>query len=286
MISALLCFGLWGVLPIYWKHLDFISPPSLVAQRTIWTCLAMWPLLWWRGIGVKGDLRTISWHFLSGLLIGGNWLLYVWAVVSEQMIEGALGYYINPFFNMLFGLIWFGERQNRLQMIAIAVAFCGVLMQIPGVGHFPWLALSIALTFSLYGVVRKRSPLGAIDGLTVETSALVPIAVGWLIYQNSNIPEAFGGSWENALWLAGTGVITAFPLLFFGYASRTIRLSTLGMLQFIGPTIQFLIGWKMYGEPMSTPRLLSFGLIWLAIGLYAYNAISRRQNERQPMLAE
>ena len=196
---------------------------------------------------MKLDRRVLMWHAVSGLLIGGNWLLYVWSTVNERMIEGALGYYINPFFNMLFGFLWFGEKHSALQKVAIATAFAGMMLQIPGVGHFPWVALALGLSFSLYGVVRKRSTLGALDGLTVETSLLLPFALGWLTFQHGSMLEAFGGDAWHVLLLIGSGVVTAIPLLAFGYASRNIRLSTLGMLQFIGPTIQFFIGWNMYG---------------------------------------
>ena len=286
LLAGILAFGLWGVLPIYWKHLEAFDAASIVAQRTIWTCLMLWPLLWLRKTKVPADPRILAWHLLSGILIGGNWVLYVWATVNERMIEGALGYYINPFLNMLFGAIWFGERQNRLQMVAIGTAFAGVMLQIPGVGHFPWVAIALGLSFSLYGVVRKHSPLGALGGLTVESSILVPVALGWLVWQHASVPEAFGGDWGSAALLIGTGLVTAIPLLLFGFASRNIRLSTLGMLQFIGPTMQFFIGWKMYGEPMTSIRLMSFGLIWMAIALYAADAVRRRRNDRQAGLAK
>ncbi len=274
--AGILAFGLWGVLPVYWKELEFMGATSLVAQRTCWTLLALWPLLLWRRQAIRAGRKVIAWHFLSGALIGGNWLLYVWATINDRMIEGALGYYINPFFNMLFGALWFGERQNRLQMVAIITAFSGVLLQMPSVGHFPWVAVALGISFSLYGVVRKRSSLGAFDGLTVETTLLAPIAMAWLFMAHSSVPDAFGNSWPHALLIAGTGVATAVPLLLFAFASRNIRLSTLGMLQFIGPTMQLFIGWKMYGEPMTTVRLLSFGLIWLAIALYGWDSFRRR----------
>lgn len=273
--AGMIAFGLWGVLPIYWKQLEFMGATSLVAQRTCWTLLALWPLLLFRKKGFSADRRVIAWHLLSGALIAGNWLLYVWATLNDRMIEGALGYYINPFFNMLFGALWFGEKQNRLQMVAIATAFSGVLLQMPGVGHFPWVAVALAISFSLYGVVRKRSSLGALDGLAVETTVLAPVAIAWLLISHSSVPDAFGNSWPRALLIAGTGIVTAAPLLLFVFASRNIRLSTLGMLQFIGPTMQFFIGWKMYGEPMTGVRLLSFGLIWAAIALYGWNSLRR-----------
>jgi chloramphenicol-sensitive protein RarD len=274
--AGIVAFGIWGVLPVYWKQLEFMGATSLVAQRTCWTLLALWPLLLLRRKGIRADRRVIAWHFLSGALIAGNWLLYVWATLNDRMIEGALGYYINPFFNMLFGALWFGERHSRLQLAAIATAFSGVLLQMPSVGHFPWVALALGSSFSLYGVVRKRSPLGALDGLAVETTVLAPFALAWLFMAHSSVPQAFGESWPHALLIAGTGLVTAVPLLLFAFASRNIRLSTLGMLQFIGPTMQFFIGWKIYGEPMTTVRLLSFGLIWLAIALYGWDSLRRR----------
>ena len=195
--------------------------------------------------------------------------------MNGHIIEGALGYYLNPFLNMLFGFLWFGERHNRRQLAAIALALAGVGVQMPAVGHFPWVALTLALTFALYAVVKKRAPLGARLGLTAETTLLAPVALGWLLLVSPSPAAACGGSWPHAALLAGSGVATTLPLLLFGHAVKAIRLTTLGILQFIGPTLQFLIGWQVYGEPMTAARLLSFALIWLAVAIYAVDA-SRR----------
>jgi chloramphenicol-sensitive protein RarD len=285
VLAALTAFFLWGVLPIYWKLLDgVLPPPAIVAQRTLWSLAVLLPIVWWKGgmaafVSAMRSPRAIGWHFLSGALLASNWLLYVWATLNGRIIEGALGYYLNPFFNMLFGALWFGERHNHWQLVAIVTALAGVAMQIPAVGHFPWVALILAVTFALYAVVRKRAPLDSLPGLTAETLLLAPLALGWLLMTTPGPAAAFGGNSGNALLVMGTGLATALPLLFFGHAARTIRLTTLGILQFLGPTLQFLIGWHLYGESMTAARLASFGLIWLAIGLYAIDA-SRQRSAR------
>ncbi|MEO7097737.1 MAG: EamA family transporter RarD [Luteolibacter sp.] len=281
VMAAVAAFFLWGILPIFWKLLHFLPPPTIVAQRTLWSLVLLLAVL-----AVRGELKQLSaglrtpaavgWHLLSGTLLASNWLLYVWATLNGHIIEGALGYYLNPFFNMLFGALWFGDKNSRWQLAAIALALAGVAIQIPAVGHFPWVALTLALTFSLYAVVRKRAPLGSLVGLTAETTLLAPLALGWLIMSNPSPQAAFGGSFPHAALIVGTGLATALPLLFFGHATRTIRLTTLGILQFIGPTLQFFIGWKLYGEAMTATRLFSFALIWLAIGLYATDALRKR----------
>ena len=165
-MAAVAAFFLWGVLPVFWKLLDFLPPASIVAQRTLWSLLILLVILAWRNEGKSllaglRSPRAAAWQLLSGTLLAANWLLYVWATLNGRILEGALGYYLNPFFNMLFGVLWFGERHNRLQLAAIALALCGVALQVPAVGRFPWVALTLAVTFSLYGVVKKRSPLGS-----------------------------------------------------------------------------------------------------------------------------
>ena len=278
--AAVAAFFLWGILPIYWKLIDFLPPPSIVAHRTLWSLVILLAIVAWRHEGRRvyqslRNPRTAAWLLLSGTLLAANWLLYVWATLSGRIIEGALGYYLNPFFNMFFGVLWFGDRHKPLQLAAIALALCGVALQIPAVGGFPWIALTLAITFSLYAVVKKRTPLDSRLGLTAETTLLAPIALIWILSQTSSPTAAFGGTWAHAALVVGAGLATTLPLIFFGHAARTISLSTLGIIQFLGPTLQFFIGWKLYGEPMTSSRLASFALIWLAVAIYAADALKR-----------
>lgn len=282
VMAAVAAFFLWGVLPVFWKLMDFLPPASIVAQRTLWSLVILLVILAWRKEGpalVKcmRDPRAAAWQLLSGTLLASNWLLYVWATLNGRILEGALGYYLNPFFNMLFGVLWFGEKHSRLQLAAIALALCGVAIQIPAVKGFPWVALTLAITFSLYAVVKKRSSLEARLGLTAETCLLAPAALAWLVFHSAGPVAAFGGTWHHAALVVGTGLATTLPLIFFGHAARNISLTTLGILQFLGPTLQFFIGWKLYGEAMSPTRLISFALIWLAVGIYAANAVLNRK---------
>ena len=284
--SALAAFFLWGVLPVFWKQLSFLPPLTIVAQRTLWSLAILLCIVIW-----TGELRTIretlrsprgvAWHLAAGLLLAANWLLYVWATLNDRIVEGALGYYLNPFFNMWFGFLWFGERHKPRQRVAIGLALAGVLVQVPAVGHFPWVALTLALSFSLYAVVKKRAPLGSRAGLAIETGLIAPLALGWLVFGAGSMRAAFGADAGHAWLVACAGVATTLPLLFFGHAARSIRLSTLGILQFLGPTLQFLIGWRLYGEPMGTARVVSFSLIWIAVALYAADAVMEGRKRRR-----
>lgn len=282
VLAALAAFFLWGVLPVFWKSMDFLPPASIVAQRTMWSLVILACILLWRR--EAGTLITacrkpgfLTWNLVSGCLLAANWLLYVWATLNDRILEGALGYYLNPFFNMLFGVLWFGEKHNSRQRSAIALALAGVLLQIPAVGRFPWVAVVLALTFSLYAVVKKRAPLESRLGLTTETALLAPFALAWLLVVSPSPAAAFGGTWPHFLLVVGSGFATTLPLVCFGHAARNISLTTLGVLQFLGPTIQFLIGWQLYGEPLTPARLFSFALIWTAVALYAADARARFQ---------
>ena len=281
--AALAAFFIWGILPLYWKWLGRYSLTEIICHRTLWAALVLWLILSWQGqfratLQRLREPRIALIHFVSGLLLSGNWLLYVWATLNGRIIEGALGYYLNPFFNMLFGHLLFHERHNRWQKIAMLIAMGGVFCQLQDLQQFPWVALALALSFCLYGVVRKKSPLPSLPGLAIETALLLPIAVTFLV-----VTSVFAGNVTRLLpspALMTTGLATATPLLLFGFAARNISLTTLGILQFLGPTIQFLIGWKIYHEPISPTKTLSFALIWFAILLYVY-ATNRKTVEEQ-----
>jgi chloramphenicol-sensitive protein RarD len=285
--SAVAAFVLWGVLPVFWKAMVFLPPASIIAHRTIWSLVVLLPVLALQrqtGTVLRGlsSWSGIAWHLLSGCLLASNWLLYVWATLNNRILEGALGYYLNPFLNMLFGALFFGERQTRLQMLAVFVAAVGVAFQFEAVQGVPWVALVLATTFALYAVVRKKAPLGALPGLAAETALLTPLALGWLIWQGSQGVALFGSSSGTTLLVLSTGIATAAPLLCFGHAARILSLTTLGILQFIGPTLQFLIGWQLYGEEMNSMRMASFILIWTAVGIYAGDALARGKKKTAP----
>lgn len=284
--AALAAFSMWGILPVFWKALSFLEPASIVAHRTLWSLILLLAIT----LAAKNSSHlkklfqsraTLAWSALSGALLASNWLLYVWATLNHRILEAALGYYLNPFFNMLFGTLWFAEKHNTRQLIAIALAFAGVLIQIPASGHFPWIPIALASTFSLYAVVRKKSSLDARDGLTLETSLLAPLALTWIATHTADSGINPLPSWPQATLIIASGIATTLPLLCFTYAARNIRLTTLGMIQFLGPTLQWIIGWRWYGETMDTHRVLSFGLIWLAVALYLMNGKSTLQQRTE-----
>jgi len=275
-IAATAAFFIWGILPIFWKLLSEVPVLQVTAHRVIWTLAVLLPIIlirrsWGPTLQAFKNPKVLAIHIFAGLMLSANWLIYVWATLNGRILEAALGYYINPFFYILIGAIFWGERYTKLQLSAIVIAILGVLLQLPATQGFPWVALILACSFTAYGLIRKMSPLGAFGGLTLETSALLPIALIYLGIQQSQGTAAFGSTPLTTLLLCGTGLATAAPLLCFAHGARNISLSQLGILQFIGPTGQFLIGWAVFQEPLPPMRLLSFTLIWIAVAVYIYS---------------
>ena len=217
----------------------------------------------------------------SACLLGLNWFIYIWAVNSGHVVDSSLGYFITPLVNVLLGVLFLRERLRKWQTVAIGFAAVGVLSLTVGYGVFPWIALSLAFSFGFYGLLRKVSPLGSLEGLSLETAALSLPAIAYLVYLEGTGGASFGHAGAaTTLLLAGTGVVTAVPLLLFAHAARQVTLATLGILQYIAPTFQFLLGVLVYGEPFTPARLLGFVPIWLALVIYSLEGMTEEKRRR------
>lgn len=283
---ALAAYTIWGFLPLYIALLRHVPAFELVAWRVIFTlplCLAIAALR--RQLGeiarAFADWRVLRLLVLSALLIGINWTIYVAAINGGHVLASSLGYYINPLVNVLLGTVFLGERLSRMQWAAVALAGAGVAVLALGATDTLGISLALAATFALYGLVRKLAPVGSLPGLTIESALLAPIAlatVGW--YAAGPGTSAFGGT--TALLLFGAGVLTAVPLLLFAIAARRMDLSTLGFVQFLSPTLVFILGLTVFGEPLRPVQLASFALIWSAIALFSWDLLRRRSASAKP----
>lgn len=283
-LSATLCYFLWGLVPLYWTRLGHVNAVELIAHRHLWSLAFMLGIVaFQRGFGpVAATFRTprsIALNTLGGLLLTGNWLGYVWGVNTGHVIETSLGYFLVPLVNVATGRFILHEQLRRAQWIAITLAALGVVLLIVQSGRAPWIALVLAGTWGAYSLMRKQSPLPAVTGLTVETLLLSPFAIGFLLWQHHTGAGAIGrADAATHLLIMSSGVITAVPLLLFAYGARRIRLSTLGLLQYVAPSVQLALGVWVFHETFSQSRLISFGFIWAALALYtADNLLAQRR---------
>jgi chloramphenicol-sensitive protein RarD len=283
ILGAILAFGFWGVLPIFWKQLGHLGSDVAVAHRVVWTMVTVIPMLLWQGqwsswlVSLR-DGAVLRAHAWSALLLGINWGVFIWAAQHGHILEASLGYFINPLLNVLIGRVLLGERLMPLQRWSIGFAGAGALMQVLLLGHFPWIGLLLALSMGFYALARRRSTLGSLDGLAVETFVGVPFALAYFAWAASQHRElwAGGSTWEIVLIIA-LGIVTAVPLLGFAHAARKLPFATLGLLQFIAPTGQFLCGALLYHESVSRGVLVSFGLIWVGVGLFCWQLVKSQR---------
>ena len=279
MLYAVGAYVAWGFLPIYWKALHSLPALEILAHRVAWGALVAIVLvtyrLRWDWLGaVLGNRRTLLTFVASALLLSFNWFVYIWAVNAGYVIETSLGYFINPLINVLLGVLFLRERLRGGQALAIAIAAGGVLYLTFQYGALPWSALALASSFGLYGLLRKTASIGSLEGFTLETLLLFVPAVGYLIFREAQGGAAFGHAGAGIeLLLVGAGVMTAIPLLLFGAGARRLTLTSLGILQYIAPTLQFLLGVLVYGESLTPQRLIGFVLIWLALAVYTAEGI-------------
>lgn len=284
---AILAFGLWGILPTYWKLLQEISPYEIVVHRVLWTCLFTGSLLLARNklTNVKSlfkDKTRIRGVVLCALLLGINWLTFVYAINTDKVLDASMGYYINPLVSVFLGLLVLKERVNFWQKISIILAFIGVFIITFQYGKIPWIALTLAFTFGLYGLIKKIGGVDAVTGLHLETLLLVPVSLVFILIAFINGKGAFvTGSGGTILLLVSTGLITGIPLLFFAGAALRIPLSRVGFIQYLTPTCFFLLGRFVYREAFSTPQFISFVFIWAALALYSLSGTAFMRKVRR-----
>jgi chloramphenicol-sensitive protein RarD len=287
VIAALSAYLLWGFLPILFRLMEEAGAMLIVAERTLWSLLLLATIIaFTRGFGEVravltdfGRMRVIG---LSAVLLVGNWLLYVWAVETGQVLEASFGYFINPLVNVAIGMILLGERQNRMQTIAIGIAVVAILIQAAGIGRIPFVALGLALSFGFYGFIRKTAQAGPATGLFAETVVVAPFALAFVAFDIATRGIGVHADPVQMLLLVLTGPATAIPLLLFAYGVRRLRLTTIGMFQYLAPSIQFLLAITLFGEALNPLRLLSFALIWVSLVVFSWACGGGRGPTRAP----
>ncbi|ODT64777.1 MAG: hypothetical protein ABS75_34110 [Pelagibacterium sp. SCN 63-23] len=281
MVAALGAYLIWGFLPILFRLLDQAGAVLIVAERTVWSLVLLTLIIAFTGgfaevRRVLADWRRMRIIAISALLLVVNWLLYVWAVETGQVLEASFGYFINPLVSVAIGMIFLGERQNRMQTIAIAIAVVAILIQAVGLGKVPFIALGLAFSFGFYGFIRKTAQAGPTTGLFAETVVVAPFGLAFILYDIVvNGPGVHADPMLMTL-LVFTGPATAVPLLLFAYGVRRLRLTTIGMFQYLGPSIQFVVAIVLFGEELNALRLLSFALIWLSLVVFTYDSFRQR----------
>lgn len=286
IISAALAFLCWGLFPLYFHAISEVPPMQILVHRVLWSLLFLAIILTvrrqWKWLGeLRNQPRVMGSFVISSLLLSGNWLLYIWAVNNGHVIDASLGYFINPLVNVMLGYLVLKERLRRPQWAAIGIASLGVVWLTWQAGHMPWIALILAASFGGYGLMRKTAALGALEGLSFETLILFPFALGYVLWLTMHGTNTFLTTpSDTTRWLlVAAGPITAIPLLLFASGARKIPLSVLGLLQYIGPTIQMSLGIFFFHEVFTKERLIGFVLIWSALALYAAEGIYKQRQQ-------
>lgn len=282
VVAALSAYLLWGFLPILFHMVEQAGSVLIVAERTLWSLLLLAIII---GVtagfsevrAVLGDVRRMRVIALSALLLVCNWLLYVWAVETGQVLEASFGYFINPLVNVAIGMLFLGERQNRLQTVAILIAGVAILIQAAGIGRIPLIALGLAFSFGFYGFIRKTAQTGPATGLFAEAVVVAPFAMSYVIFDIVRNGVGVHADPTLMLLLIATGPATAVPLLLFAYGVRRLRLTTIGMFQYLAPSIQFILAITLFGEALNSLRLLSFALIWLSLVVFSWDSFRQRR---------
>ena len=283
---ALAAYFMWGIAPAYFKLIQQVSADEILTHRIIWSFFFMLALItlgrnWAKVRAACQNRKRLLLLAITALLIGGNWLLFIWAVNNHHMLEASLGYFINPLVNVLLGMLFLGERFRRMQWVAVALAFTGVLVQLWQFGSLPIIGLGLAFSFAFYGLLRKKIAIDAQTGMLIETLWLLPVAAAYLfLFADSPTSHLSANPWSLNLLLVAAGIVTTVPLLCFTAAATRLRLSTLGFFQYLGPTLMFLLAVTFYGETVGQDKLVTFGFIWAALILFTLDALYTQRKPR------
>ena len=277
---ALGAYFIWGIAPAYFKLVKEVPAPEIMTHRVIWSALFMLLLItlsrsWKQVHSVIAQPKKVLLLALTAVTIGGNWLLFIWAVNNQHMLEASLGYFINPLINVVFGMVFLRERFRRLQWLAVLLATTGVLVQLWKFGSLPIIGLGLALSFSLYGLVRKKIQVDAQSGMLIETMWLFPLAAIYLFgFADSATSHLSANPLSLNLKLVAAGIVTTIPLMLFAAACTRLRFSTVGFFQYLGPTLMFLLAVVFYGENLTPDKMVTFGFIWLALAVFIIDAVA------------
>ena len=287
VILACMAFFMWGLAPIYFKLLQHISAFEILMHRVVWSVLFIVIIVavmkqWHKVQHVLKHPKLIAMLVITATLLGFNWGLFIWAVNNDHMLDASLGYYINPLLNVLLGMLFLSEKLRKWQALAVALALCGVVIQVISFGSFPVVALSLAGSFAVYGLLRKKLPIESLPGLLLEALILLPVAlVYWWLMAPSNSSDFVANDWHTNVLLISAGVITTLPLLCFTGAAKRLQYTTLGFFQYIGPSLMFVLAVVFYGEVFSAERIVTFACIWSALAIFSYDSYRQAQKRKR-----
>ena len=286
ILLALAAYGSWGVAPMYFKLLSEFPSMDILMHRIVWSVFTLLIIIlltkhWGRVRSALTSKRVVLTLLLCGFLLAGNWLLFIWSVNHDHLLDASLGYYINPLLNVFLGRMFLGERLRPLQKVAVGSAILGVTLLIISYGKFPWIALVLAFSFGIYGLLRKKIPVESAPGLLIESTMLLPFALGYWLMFASPSSDMVSNDWQINLILISAGIVTSFPLICFNAAAKRIKYSTLGFFQYIAPSMMFAMAVLMYGEPLDSARLMTFAFVWFGLGIFTWDSIRHFRKERK-----
>ncbi|KYN87766.1 chloramphenical resistance permease RarD [Vibrio cidicii] len=292
VLLAIGAYTMWGIAPIYFKSISSVSALEILSHRVVWSFFLLAALLHfgrnWRAVSAVITNKSKMLYLVStAILVGVNWLIFIWAVNANHMLDASLGYYINPLFNVLLGMIFLGERLRKLQWFAVVLAACGVLVQLVMFGSVPIVAIALAMSFGVYGLLRKKVSVDAQTGLFIETLVMLPAAAIYLLFIASTpTSNLLDNPASLNILLVAAGVVTTLPLLCFTGAATRLKLSTLGFFQYIGPSLMFLLAVLIYGEAFTSDKAITFAFIWGALVLFSFDGLRNNRNVRRAATAQ